>query len=522
VRSPEDRAEPADVIGDLPERISHLIHRHAAERPDHFALVDSTESWTYGALAAIVADTAARLRDCGVRPGDRVMIVSENSLPLAALVLANSELDAWTVAANPRLSPRELDQIQDHCQPRRIFYVTAVSPAAQDHAIRHGAAAEPMERLGVLGMGPVNGAAVPEPVEPSGARQVAALVYTSGTTGTPKGVMLTHLNLLYNARVSGMARHLTAADKMYGVLPMSHVVGLSTILVGALMFGSTIQLVPRYDPAELARALMEDGVTMLFGVPATYQRLLEHKAVNGLAAIPRGQLRHIAVAGAPLDLTLKGRVEAEWGLPLLNAYGITECGPGVSAVRAEATRTDLGVGRPIEGLELRLVGEDRRALAPGAVGALHVRSPGVMRGYYKAPELTAAVIDDEGWFNTGDLARFHDDSLFIVGRAKEMIIRSGFNVYPAEVEAVLNTHPAVVQSAVIGRAVAGNEEVVAFVQILPGSDATEGDLMRHAAAQLTAYKRPVEIIILGALPASSTGKILKHRLADAARLRSPA
>jgi long-chain acyl-CoA synthetase len=139
-----------------------------------------------------------------------------------------------------------------------------------------------------------------------------------------------------------------------------------------------------------------------------------------------------------------------------------------------------------------------------------VRSPGVMRGYYKAPELTAAVIDAEGWFNTGDLARFHDDSLFIVGRTKEMIIRSGFNVYPAEVEAVLNTHPAVVQSAVIGRAVVGNEEVVAFIQLLPGSDTTEEDLMRHACAQLTAYKRPAEIVIL------------KHRLADAVRLRSRA
>ena len=143
-----------------------------------------------------------------------------------------------------------------------------------------------------------------------------------------------------------------------------------------------------------------------------------------------------------------------------------------------------------------------------------------MRGYYRAPEVTAAVIDVDGWFNTGDLARFEDDILYIVGRTKELIIRSGFNVYPPEVEAVLNEHPAVVQSAVIGRSVPGNEEVVAFVQLLPGSTVTPSDLMAHAARLLTPYKRPSEIIIVDGLPAAATDKILKHRLADAARDRA--
>jgi acyl-CoA synthetase (AMP-forming)/AMP-acid ligase II len=160
------------------------------------------------------------------------------------------------------------------------------------------------------------------------------------------------------------------------------------------------------------------------------------------------------------------------------------------------------------------------AVAPGEIGELHVRGPNVMRGYYRAPEATAAVIDANGWFNTGDLARFEDDILYIVGRTKELIIRSGFNVYPPEVEAVLNEHPAVVQSAVIGRSVPGNEEVVAFVELLPGSTATSADLMAHAARQLTPYKRPSEIIALDALPAGSTGKILKHRLTETARDRA--
>src|SRR6516165_5983231 len=157
---------------------------------------------------------------------------------------------------------------------------------------------------------------------------------------------------------------------------------------------------------------------------------------------------------------------------------------------------------------------------PGEVAELHVRGPNVMRGYYRALEATAAAIDRDRWFNTGDLARFDGDILFIVGCTKELIIRSGFNVYPAEVEAVLNEHPAVVQSAVIGRAVPGNEQVVAYIQLVPGSATTSADLMAHAAHSLAPYKRPSEIIVLDELPAGLTGKILKHHLADAARDRA--
>jgi acyl-CoA synthetase (AMP-forming)/AMP-acid ligase II len=231
-------------------------------------------------------------------------------------------------------------------------------------------------------------------------------------------------------------------------------------------------------------------------------------------------LRLSGVAGAPLDLDLKKRVEEELGLPLLNGYGITECAPGISGVRMDTPRDDHAVGTLLPGIETRVVGRDGAPAKNGEVGELHVRGPNVMRGYYRAPELTTKAIDADGWFNTGDLARFEDDLLYIVGRTKELIIRSGFNVYPPEVEAVLNEHPAVVQSAVIGRSVPGNEEVVAFVELLPGSTATSADLMAHAARQLTPYKRPSEIIVLDALPAGSTGKILKHRLTETARDRA--
>jgi long-chain acyl-CoA synthetase len=327
--------------------------------------------------------------------------------------------------------------------------------------------------------------------------------------------MLTHRNLLFSARVVSAQREPT--DKVYCVLPISHIVGYSAILIASLMAGATVQLVARFDPAALVAAIASDGITLMFGVPATYQRLLEYKTVAGIDRLPRGRLRRLGVAGAPLDAALKSKIEAEFGLPLNNAYGIAECAPAIAGVRA--LRSDDAVGSLIAGIEARLVAPGGRTVAPGEVGELHVRGPNVMRGYYRAPEATAAVTDADGWFNTGDLARFDGDILYIVGRTKELIIRSGFNVYPAEVEAVLNEHSAVVQSAVIGRSVPGNEEVVAFVQLLPGSTVTPSDLMAHAARLLTPYKRPSEIIVVDALPAASTGKILKHHLVDTARDR---
>jgi long-chain acyl-CoA synthetase len=512
------RHEADEILAELPDRISDVIKPFSRQTPHHPALVQGDVTWTYGDLATIVANTAVTLADYGVRPGDRFMIVSENCLALAALLFATSEIDAWSVVVNPRLSGREIDLIRDHSGARRVFYTIEVSEGARQHANRHGAANVAFPALGALGIGPLNEQTVPEPVETDPSRQVAALVYTSGTTGNPKGVMLTHRNLLFSARIMGAQRG--PPDKAYCVLPISHIVGYSGILLASLMVGATVQLAPRFDPAALVSAIANDGITLIFGVPATYQRLLEYKTVAGIEKLPRGKLRRLAVAGAPLDVALKSRIEAEFGLPLSNGYGITECAPAIAGVRAETPKSDDSVGSLIAGIEARLVKPGGGAVAPGEVGELHVRGPNVMRGYYRAPEATAAVIDADGWFNTGDLARFEDDLLYIVGRTKELIIRSGFNVYPPEVEAVLNEHPAVVQSAVTGRSVPCNEEVVAYVQLLPGSAVTPADLMAHAARLLTPYKRPSEIVMVDALPAASTGKILKHRLADAARDRA--
>lgn len=508
-----------ETLEGLPGRIHEVMDRHVVATPDRPALVDDGTTLTYRALDRSVRLVAETLRALGIRAGDRMMIVSENSIPLACLLLAASRLDAWAIVVNPRLSPREVDQIRDHSGARRAFFTADVSQEAAAHATRFGAPVQDVGPLHGIGVSALREETSTEPVEVDGAKQVAVLIYTSGTTGTPKGVMLTHRNLLFSAKGTAALRNMTADDVQYCVLPISHIVGIS-LLTMTLMVGATVRLVAKYDPAALVKAMAEEGITILNGVPATYQRLLEYQRNAGLPKFDRGALRLIAVAGAPLDLELKSRVEQELGLPLLNGYGITECSPGISGVRPDNPRADHAVGTILPGLEAKLVGRDGKAVANGGVGELHVRGPNVMRGYYRAPDLTAKAIDPDGWFNTGDLARFEGDYLYIVGRTKEMIIRSGFNVYPAEIEAVLSTHDAVVQCAVVGREADGNEEVVAFVQLIKGSKATAQDLMAHVAPQLTSYKRPSEIILRDALPATSTGKILKHKLAESLRSQS--
>jgi len=507
--------EVSAILENLTPRIHRVFDTHLAEMPNHPALIDDHGAWTYRELGQSVRQIAEALLSLGVRPGDRMMIVSENSIPLAGLLFAASQIDAWAIVVNPRLSPRELDQIREHCGARRVFFATNISNEAAAHATRCQASIGQVGPLSGIGVTALNEQATQEPVEASGASQVAALIYTSGTTGTPKGVMLTHENLLVSAKTTALLRTMDARDKVYVVLPISHVVGIS-LLIMTMLVGGTVRLASKFDPAALATAIADEGVTIFNGVPATFQRLLEYARLAGRSTLPRGSLRLIAVAGAPLDLDLKSRVEAALGLPLLNAYGITECSPGLSGVRLDAPRSDEAVGAIVPGVEARLVGRDGEVVATGEVGELHVRGRNVMRGYYRSPDLTANVIDKDGWFNTGDLARFKGDALFIVGRTKELIIRSGFNVYSAEIEAVLNTHASVVQSAVVGRPVDGNEEVVAFVQLRQGATTSVDELQSFCSAQLTSYKRPSEIVVLDVLPATSTGKILKHKLVEQA------
>lgn len=518
------RDSVAELLTNLPVRTCDVITLWSERSPDRPALVETSGTWTWRQLASTVSDTQRWLLDLGVRPGDRVMIVCENCRALVAILLALARLDAWPVLVNSRLSAREVDEIREHCGARRVIYTTGVSAQAREHAKRHGAVTQEDAGLGPIAVGPLNERVEPEAIDTAAEQRVAALIYTSGTTGLPKGVMLTHRNLLFVAAVSAKIRSLGPEDRLYGVLPMSHAVGLSVVLLGSLLSGSTLYLAARFDPVAALATLEKEQLTVVLGAPSMFSLLADYAKMKGLKSFKSPGLRIISSSGAPLQPALKAQVESLFGMVLHNGYGVTECSPNISQAVVGEHRTDLSVGRVLPGVEVQLVGSDQKPVADGEVGELWVRGPNVMKGYYHAPEETAAAINPEGWFNTRDLARLENGYLFIVGRTKELIIRFGENVYPAEVEAVLNAHPAVVRSAVIGRTVdgtQGGEEVVAFVQLSPLSPTSEADLAQHAAQHLAPYKRPSQILVVPSMPLTPTGKVIKGELAKRAPFANP-
>ncbi|HET9406362.1 MAG TPA: AMP-binding protein [Candidatus Sulfotelmatobacter sp.] len=503
----------AEVLACLPARVSDVVKPWAERSPDHPALVEAAGTWTYHQLDAAIEQTKEWLSASSVRAGDRVMIVCENCRALVAIFMAANALDAWPVPVNAHLAPAEIDKIRDHCRPRLIIYTAEVSPRATDHANRHSATATGPEVLGKIRLGAPNLEAAPEPLDTEIQSRVAAMIYTSGTTGLPKGVMLTHRNLLYVATMTAKIRSLTPDDRLYGALPMSHVVGLSVVLLGTLLTGATLYLAPRFDPMTARKALEKDQLTVVLGVPAMFAQFLQYAKMRNLTSLKFPALRLISCSGAPLHAATKRAVEQLFGLPLHNGYGVTETSPNISQTRPESPRSDTSTGPIFPGVEIKLLGQDDKPVPDGEVGELWVKGPNLMKGYYRAPEETAAALDGDGYFNTRDLVRLEDGNLFIVGRAKDLIIRSGFNVYPSEVEAALNSHPMVAQSAVIGRTLEEDEEVIAFVQLSAGSSLTTRDLAEYAAQHLAPYKRPSRIVILSSMPVTPTGKIIKGELA---------
>ncbi|MBK4733099.1 class I adenylate-forming enzyme family protein [Noviherbaspirillum pedocola] len=492
-----------------PRRIHEAMTPWSASHPQQIALCDEFHRISYGDLPQAVETVAERMAASGVRAGDRVLLIAENCVALALAILAASRLDAWSATVNARLSAREIDNFLAHSGARRAIYFGAASPAAAAHGQARGAIREDWPVIGDVLLGPSNPDAVPEPVFDGAAEQVAVLVYTSGTTGAPKAVMLTHANLLFIANNNRNLRRLAPGDTVYGVLPLSHVYGLSALLAASLISGAALRLVPRFSESALAQALASGEVSVMHGAPAMYAKLLAYCEANGIEpSAPR--LRVAQSGGAPLTAALKADFEAAFGTPLHNGYGMTEASPSICQTRMEAPRADCSVGTPIPGIEVRLHGAEGSA---EGVGEIRVRGPNVMKGYYRAADASAEAVTADGWLCTGDLARIDADGAFhVVGRSKELIIRSGFNVYPVEVEGVLNAHPGIVQSAVVGRTVEGNEEVVAFIEVARDAPPAEAELRAYLREHLSPYKLPSEIVVLEQLPAAATGKILKKEL----------
>jgi acyl-CoA synthetase (AMP-forming)/AMP-acid ligase II len=324
------------------------------------------------------------------------MLVCENCRASVATLLALAGLDAWPVLVNARLSAREVDEIRDHCGARRIIYTTTVSPHAREHAKRHGAVIQDVASLGPIAIGLLNDKVEPESTDTEAAQRVAALIYTSGTTGLPRGVMLTHRNLLFVATVSAKIRSLSPDDPLYGVLPMSHAVGLSVVLLGSLLSGATLYLSSRFDPVAALATLEKERLTVVLGAPGMFSLLADYAKLKGLKSLKFPALRIISSSGAPLQLTVKSQVESLFGMVLHNGYGVTESSPNIAQARVGEYRTDTSVGQVLPGVEVRLVGSDQKPVSDADVGELWVRGPNVMKGYYHAPEETAAAINAEG------------------------------------------------------------------------------------------------------------------------------
>ena len=492
-----------------PTRIHHLFDHRVQEDPDHPFLYLKQGQITLGELAFSVDALESELRQSDVRLGDRVLVVAENCPEHVALILACSRVGAWACGVNARMSASELAGFIAKADARVVYFTSGVSVAASQHA---------QEQLTLPSILPGllhTLTAVHASVQSDKlAESVAAIIFTSGTTGQPKGVMLTHAGLLQFAKVSSQSRQLGKADRSYAYLPMTHIFGLGTVLMASIYARSGLLMRSQFEAADVFEALARHGMTQLQGPPAMFSRLLAWLDTQGIEHPVAPDLRYVYTGAAPLDLGVKNAVQTRFGLPLHHGYGLSEYAGALTLCRFGEWRDDVSAGYLVEGAELRIVSTEGCDLPHGETGEIYMRGVGLMPGYFRDPDITEQVMKPGGWYASGDLGRqFADGALQVVGRLKEMIIRSGFNVYPGEVEAVLLNYPGVQKAAVIGRKTAdGNEEILAFVEPKFGIEIDASALQLHAHTHLTAYKRPSAITFVADMPMTLSGKILKREL----------
>jgi long-chain acyl-CoA synthetase len=507
--------------------IHDVLSHQARERPEAVALFEEGGGMlTYGGLWQRTQAAAAWLGAQGVREGERVMVVGENCSDMVVALFACSVLHAWPVSVNARLSPRELGAIRAHAMPALVLYTTQVSTAAAAHADADEArAADPAVwsegcRVSRTAAG-MDGNERADADTSVPADRVACVIYTSGTTGAPKGVMVPHQGLIHFGRISSASRRLTSDDIGYAALPFSHIFGIATVLMASVYAGASLVVRSRFDAADVFAALEHPGISILQGVPTMFSRLM---AVAPQHEVKAPALRYLYTGGAALDPTLKARVQDYFGLPMHHGYGITEYAGSMCITDIDAPRDDASAGHPVEGVTVHIGPLNEPSRTGGVTGDIFIHGPGVMLGYYRNPELTASTLHPGGWLDTGDVGYIDDSgALFIAGRTKDLIIRSGFNVYPLEVESVINAFPGVRASAVIGVEEADrNEEVVAFVEALPGVHVDFGVLRDFLRDRLAPYKRPARLIAIDTLPTTVSGKILKQPLRERVPARAPA
>lgn len=498
--------------------LATMLRESASTAPDAPVLFFGDREIAYREIDEQSGRLAASLLARGLVPGDKVAVQLPNLPEFVLAYFGILKAGLTMVPLNPLFTAPEIAYHLGDSDAKLLVASDFSAEAALAGAGEAGVSDVVIVSLGA----PAPSGAVPfadllaeedtGEIHPTGSDDTAVLLYTSGTTGRPKGAELTHFELYMNCTVAPQLFGMRDDDVALGALPLFHVFGLSSVLNAAVRYGGSVALVPRFEAESVVDVIERRRVTVLSGVPTMYVALLGvdtagrdvsslRAAVSGGASIPGGVIRAFE--------------EKFPGLAILEGYGLSETASTATFNISAEQRKVLSIGKPIWGVQMRAVDLDGAELPPGAdnIGEIVVRGHNVMKGYYKRPEATAEALRN-GWLHTGDLGyRDEDGYFFIVDRLKDLVIRGGYNVYPREVEEVLYAHPEVVEAAVVGRPDDRlGEEVVAFVVLRPGASADAAALTTFSRERLAAYKYPREIHLLAELPKGGTGKILKREL----------
>ena len=495
-----------------PLLLSGGLRASAARTPRKPAILCDGATRTYGELGDRVARVAGGAADMGIRHGDRVAIVAPNCIEFIEIVCGLSDAGAIVATISPRLTPREIAAACDDCGARAVFVHPSVAAAVASARI---ASVETVITLGKEYEGWLASAKPARPLPAIAETDPFTLVYSSGTTGRPKGILISHRSRVLTFHGMAMEYGCYGPDDLQlGIAPLSHGAGFA-FSMATLYFGGTVELVSRFDPERVLDRLGSAPFTGVFMVPTHFQAIFALPA----ATLERWRgrfagLRTIMSNAAALPQAVKGQIVDYFGDGLLHeTYGSTEAGIVTNLRPQDQLSRIQSVGRPFAVTEVRLLDEAGAEVAPGEIGELYSRSPYIFNAYFGQPSETAAVIRD-GWVTAGDLARRDEDGyLYIVDRKKDMVVTGGFNVYPREIEEVLHAHAGVQEAAVVGIADdKWGEALQAFIVRRPGSSLSAAELDAHCRSMLAGFKIPKSFRFIDSLPRNAGGKVLKQEL----------
>ena len=486
------------------------LARNAADNPDRVAIHLGDQTTSYGELDDQSARVAGLLAARGIAPGTPIGIMLPNVPEFASVYYGILRTGAVVVPMNPLLKAREIAYYLGDSGAPVIFAWHVTAPEVEIGAKEAGAEAilvDPATFPDIL----ATASPAPQVVDRA-AYDTAVVLYTSGTTGHPKGAELTHANLINNVEVSAADLfQLGPDDLIFGGLPLFHAFGQTCTLNAAIMTGASLTVLPRFDAAKALGILADQRVTIFAGVPTMFSALLH---VPDRSDYDVSALRLCISGGAAMPVEVLRQFEDAFDCIVLEGYGLSETSPVASFNHPGRERKPGSIGTPIRGVEMRVVDASGAEVPHGEVGEIAIRGHNIMKGYLNRPEATAEAVSDDGWFRTGDIGRVDEDGYYyIVDRKKDLIIRGGYNIYPREIEEVLYEHPEVAEAAVVGIPHPElGEEVGAAVALKPGATVTPDELRSYVKSQVAAYKYPRRVWIVDALPKGPTGKILKKEI----------